>query len=149
MNFKGLILFELDIFDGHCAFVAVDGPAVALDAIDTLGISEHVVDIHYKHGVVGIDVDIIRSVRRNWERIAAATFEFPFALFFFETYIVIIAVGADHDAVVFLVGLVAVFAVAADEGDAETVGFVSGGDGHGYMVVVAEGVEHDGAISLH
>ena len=85
MNFKGLVLFNLDIFDGQGALVAVDGPAVTLDAIDTLGISEHVVDIHYKHGVVGIDVDIIRSVRRNRERIAAATFEFPFALLLFET----------------------------------------------------------------
>ena len=116
----------MDIFDGHSAFVAVDRPAVALDAIDTLGISEHIVDIHYKHGVVGIDVDIIRSVRRNWERIAAATFEFPFALLLFETDIVIIAVGADHDRIVFLVSGITVLAVTAHEGYTEAVSLVGG-----------------------
>ena len=139
----------MNVLYRHAAFVAVDRPAVTRDVVDTLGVAEHIVDVHGQHRVVGIDIDIVRSIRRNGERIAAASFEFPFTLLFLKADEIVVTIRAYHDGVVFLVGLVTIFAVAANEGDTESVRFVGGGNCHGDMIVVVQCIEHHTAVRFH
>ena len=64
-----LILADLDIAYCNTAAVAVDAPAILLDAIDTVGVADIVIHVHHHDAVVSIDINLIDIVIRTSETI--------------------------------------------------------------------------------
>ena len=61
MNEK-LILVYFNIANGDTTAVVVNTPAVLLDTINAVCIGADIVDVHYHHRVIGIDIDIVNIV---------------------------------------------------------------------------------------
>jgi hypothetical protein len=63
-------LANLHIAYIYCSTIAVDAPAILLDAIDAVGVAGHIIDVHHADAVVGVDGDVVDAVCRTVEGIS-------------------------------------------------------------------------------
>ena len=72
---RRLVLANLQVANCDVSTIVVDTPAVLLDAIDAVGITANIIDVHHADAVVGIDSDMINIVARTIEYIAIDTLD--------------------------------------------------------------------------
>ena len=109
--------------DFHIAYsngttVVVDAPAILLDAVDTLGISADIIDVHGQNGVVGIDVDVVYIVSGTLEPVTVDALDEAFTsrAFLLEVYLPMVLIFRIDNHCVILLRV-----SAANEGNAKLI----------------------------